>query len=127
MQQNRRRDSKAELSLRRTLHGMGLRYRVDLPVVLGDRTVRPDVVFTRARLAIFVDGCFWHSCPLHGNEPKANTAYWGPKLRRNVERDKEVDAALAAAGWQVIRAWEHEDPDAVAAGVAAFLRSMGLA
>lgn len=76
--------------------------------------MRPDVVFTRARLAVFVDGCFWHCCPEHGNAPKANTSYWQPKLARNVTRDRLVDAALVAAHWQVLRAWEHEDAEKIA-------------
>jgi DNA mismatch endonuclease, patch repair protein len=110
MRQNRRRDSRAELALRSELHRRGLRFRVDLPIKLATRTVRPDVVFTRARLAVFVDGCFWHCCPEHGTTPRPNSAYWRPKLARNVARDREVDAGLAAEGWQVLRAWEHEDP-----------------
>jgi DNA mismatch endonuclease, patch repair protein len=80
--------------------------------------VRPDVVFTRARLAVFVDGCFWHCCPEHGNEPRANSAYWNQKLSRNVARDKDVDLALSLAGWGVLRAWEHEPPAEVAERVA---------
>jgi DNA mismatch endonuclease (patch repair protein) len=76
--------------------------------------IRPDVVFTRARFAVFVDGCFWHCCPTHGNVPRANTAYWQPKLARNVARDLEVNAALSLEGWFVLRIWEHEDIDAVA-------------
>lgn len=109
-----RRDSRAELALRSELHRRGLRFRVDLPIRLSERIVRPDVVFTRARLAVFVDGCFWHCCPEHGNQPKANTDYWQPKLARNVARDRNVDTALAAGSWQVLRAWEHEDPATVA-------------
>jgi DNA mismatch endonuclease (patch repair protein) len=68
---------------------------------------------------VFVDGCFWHRCPLHGNRPRANAAYWGPKLDRNVERDRAVDAALGSAGWIVLRFWEHEDPQIAAELVAA--------
>ncbi len=67
------------------------------------------MVFTRARLAVFVDGCFWHACPIHGTKPRVNQAYWGPKLARNVARDREENSALAAAGWRVLRIWEHED------------------
>lgn len=109
-----RRDSRAELALRSELHRRGLRFRVDLPIRLPERVVRPDVVFTRARVAVFVDGCFWHCCPEHGNEPKANTDYWQPKLPRNVARDRVVDAALVADSWRVLRAWEHEEPGSVA-------------
>lgn len=80
--------------------------------------MRPDVVFPRRRIAVFVDGCFWHCCPIHGNEPRANTDYWGPKLARNVARDRAVDEALLADGWTVIRAWEHEEPASIADRVA---------
>jgi DNA mismatch endonuclease (patch repair protein) len=117
MRRNPRRDTEPEIALRSELHRMGLRFRKDLPIRTADRIVRPDVVFTRARLAVFVDGCFWHQCPLHGNVPRANTAYWVPKLERNVRRDRAVDEALLAAGWTVLRAWEHEKVAEVAAKV----------
>lgn len=70
--------------------------------------MRPDIVFTRKRVAIFVDGCFWHSCPEHGRQPTANTGYWSPKLARNRERDRQNTEALESAGWTVLRVWEHE-------------------
>jgi DNA mismatch endonuclease (patch repair protein) len=124
MRANRRRDTRPEVALRSHLHRLGMRFRKDHPLRLVDRVVRPDVVFTRARLAVFVDGCFWHRCPEHGNVPRANGDYWGPKLARNVARDRAVDQALAAAGWHVMRAWEHEDAAAVAHAVAAELRSL---
>src|SRR4051812_41137052 len=107
MRRNPRRDTKPEVALRSALHGMGLRFRKDHAIRTQARVVRPDVVFTRDRLAVFVDGCFWHCCPLHGNVPRANTAYWVPKLDRNVARDRAVDAALQGEGWTVLRAWEH--------------------
>lgn len=122
MRRNRRRDSRAELALRRELHRRGLRFRVDLPIRVPGRLVRPDVVFTRAYLAVFVDGCFWHCCPEHGNVPKANRPYWQPKLARNVARDRAVDSVLSTAGWRVLRSWEHEDPRAVADHVEAEYR-----
>jgi DNA mismatch endonuclease (patch repair protein) len=84
--------------------------------------VRPDVVFTRARVAVFVDGCFWHCCPVHGNEPQANTGYWLPKLRRNIARDVSVNAALEKNGWTIVRGWEHEGPVAIADRVEAAVR-----
>lgn len=119
MRSNRRRDTGPELRLRRALHAMGLRYRVDLAVRPdGGRPVRPDVAFTRARVAVFVDGCFWHQCPLHGSRPKANAAWWEAKLERNVHRDARDTVRMASAGWEVVRAWEHEDPAAVAQVVA---------
>jgi DNA mismatch endonuclease (patch repair protein) len=82
--------------------------------VASELWVRPDIVFTRARIAVFVDGCFWHSCPLHGRAPKSNVAYWTPKLEANRARDVRVDTALASEGWAVVRIWEHENVDAAA-------------
>jgi DNA mismatch endonuclease (patch repair protein) len=114
MRRNPRRDTGPEIALRSELHRRGLRFRKDLPLRVPGRVVRPDVVFTRARVAVFVDGCFWHACPIHGNQPRANTEYWRPKLARNVARDRAVDSALQAAGWRVLRAWEHEPPASVA-------------
>jgi DNA mismatch endonuclease, patch repair protein len=112
MRANYRRDTKPELGLRRQLHAAGLRYRVDRPVsVVGGRTIRPDVVFGPAKVAVFVHGCFWHRCPIHGTEPGGrNAEYWKAKLDRNVTRDELNLDALSNAGWQVIVVWEHEDP-----------------
>ena len=108
MRANRRTDTKPELALRRALHRLGYRYRKDYRLDLdGGRRVRPDVVFTARKVAVFVDGCFWHACPEHGSKPRANDWYWGPKLVRNVERDRINDAALILAGWTVVRLWEH--------------------
>lgn len=109
MQRQRRRDTKPELDLRRELHRLGLRYRVDVPVVPAVRR-RADVVFTKAHVAVFVDGCFWHRCPEHGTAPSANGEWWASKLDKNVERDRDTDRVLQAAGWSVIRVWEHTDP-----------------
>lgn len=108
MKGNRRADTKPELALRSALHAQGLRFRKDflLRTSAGSR-VKADIVFTRNRIAVFVDGCFWHGCPDHGNTPKFNTAYWGPKLARNRERDRRVSKELEADGWSVIRVWEH--------------------
>jgi DNA mismatch endonuclease, patch repair protein len=108
MRANRRTDTKPELALRRALHKQGYRYRKDFRIDLTGARVRPDIAFTARRVAVFVDGCFWHCCPEHGTKPAANTWYWEPKLARNVERDRAADAALAAAGWSVVRIWEHE-------------------
>lgn len=119
MQAIRRRDTKPELAVRSVLHAGGLRYRCDLRISLGQRTVRPDIVFTRRKVAVFIDGCFWHSCPEHGARPKRNVDYWDPKLERNRERDLENTSALEAAGWIVVRAWEHEDPIDIASRVRA--------
>jgi DNA mismatch endonuclease (patch repair protein) len=121
MRANRRTDTKPEMALRRALHRQGWRYRKDYRLDLDGARVRPDIVFTARRVAVFVDGCFWHVCPEHGTKPAANTWYWGPKLTRNVERDRAADAALAAAGWHVVRVWEHEPLDAAVAVVVAAL------
>lgn len=109
MKGNRRADTKPELALRAALHARGLRFRKDYMVRAADGTrAKADVVFTRARVAVFVDGCFWHGCPEHGNTPKANSHYWGPKLARNRDRDRRVTAGLEADDWAVLRLWEHE-------------------
>jgi len=106
---NRRADTKPEVRVRSDLHRRGLRFRKDLLIRAAGVKVHPDVVFTKARVAVFVDGCFWHGCPEHQVVPKSNRDYWVPKLRRNVERDRAADEALGADGWIVIRVWEHED------------------
>ena len=104
----RRTDTKPELALRQALHRMGYRFRKDYRLDLdGGARVRPDIAFTARKVAIFVDGCFWHACPEHGSRPSVNQGYWTPKLARNVARDRAADAALELAGWQVIRLWEH--------------------
>jgi DNA mismatch endonuclease (patch repair protein) len=117
MRANRRRDTGPELALRRALHGRGLRFRKDFRVATAARSVRVDVAFPALRLAIFVDGCFWHSCPEHASVPKANADYWIPKLAENVARDRRNDLELSEAGWTVIRLWEHESVDAMATRV----------
>lgn len=101
----RRKNTAAELTLRRALFKEGLRYRIK-PIVRLPGS--PDIIFGPARLLIFVDGCFWHGCPLHGTWPKSNSGFWREKILRNQERDKSVDMALASLGWTVIRVWEHE-------------------
>ena len=87
-----------------------------------DRRIRVDIAFPGRRVAIFVDGCFWHGCPVHGTQPRSNTWYWGPKLQRNVERDRVVDQTLSAAGWTVVRIWEHEPVDAAIGRILAIVR-----
>ncbi len=110
---NRRRDTQPELRVRRLLHAAGLRYRVDARPEAALRS-RADIVFSRRRIAVFIDGCFWHGCPLHNVEPKTNVAYWGPKLARNRERDIEVTSSLERLGWTVLRFWEHESAESIA-------------
>ncbi len=119
MRANRRRDTRPELELRSSLFSRGLRYRVDYPIraAADIRPIRPDVVFPGARLAVFVDGCFWHRCPSHGTRPGRNSEYWDAKLKLNVDRDRRYDRLLSEAGWTVIRVWEHEDPKEAAATI----------
>jgi len=103
-----------EVRLRSALHALGLRFR------LGSKLPgRPDVVLTRARIAVFVDGCFWHACPEHGTTPRNNREWWSAKLERNVERDREKDSALRALGWDVVHVWEHENAVEAAARIRA--------
>jgi DNA mismatch endonuclease (patch repair protein) len=107
MQANRSKNTVPELALRRELHRMGLRYRIDArPIPALPR--RADIVFRGSKVAVFVDGRFWHRCPEHGTLPKSNVAFWETKLTRNVERDRESDEALILAGWLVVRVWEHD-------------------
>jgi DNA mismatch endonuclease (patch repair protein) len=108
MRSNRRVDTAPEIRVRSALHRAGLRFRKDYAVDTKEGRVRPDIVFTRRKVAIFVDGCFWHRCPEHRTTPKANGAFWEAKLAANVVRDRRNDAALRAAGWTVVRVWEHE-------------------
>src|SRR5688500_12890627 len=117
MRRVRRRDTEPETSIRSALHSRGLRFRVDKSPLPGSRR-RADIVFTRARVAVFVDGCFWHACPDHGSLPAANNAFWREKLDENVARDRATDTRLAAAGWTVMRVWEHEPVEAAADRVA---------
>jgi DNA mismatch endonuclease, patch repair protein len=124
MRGNHRVNTKPERALRSCLHARGLRFRKDFYVALPGRRVWVDVAFTRARLAVFVDGCFWHACPDHGSTPQTNREYWRSKLDRNVERDLEASALLAAAGWTVLRFWEHEPVEQVTAEVQAALRAL---
>jgi DNA mismatch endonuclease (patch repair protein) len=118
---NRGRDTGPEVRLRSELHGRGLRFRVNRRVEAGVRTT-VDIVFPRERVAVYVDGCFWHQCPEHGTRPKTNGGWWSDKLDGNVARDRRNEAALAARGWQVIRVWEHEDVDTAAELIEAVVR-----
>jgi DNA mismatch endonuclease (patch repair protein) len=127
MRSNRRTDTAPERALRSLLHRSGLRFRKDYRVDLADRRVRVDIAFPRHRLAVFVDGCFWHRCPEHATDPITNGRFWSDKLRRNVERDRQTDAALCLAGWTVLRFWEHEDPTAAARAVVEALLAGGRA
>ena len=116
----RNRDTAAELSIRKELHRRGRRYFVQRAVLPGRR--RADIVFPRAKVAVFVDGCFWHSCPEHATSPKTNADWWADKLARNVARDRQTDSDLQAAGWCVIRVWEHESASDAADAIEAAVR-----
>ncbi|NNH21868.1 DNA mismatch endonuclease Vsr [Pseudokineococcus marinus] len=120
MRRQGRRDTKPEVALRRELHRRGRRFFVDRAPLPKMRR-RADVVFPRRRVAVYVDGCFWHACPVHGTRPKRNTQWWANKLDGNVARDRDTDARLEAAGWTVVRVWEHEDAAAAADAVEAAL------
>jgi len=109
MKGNRSIDTRPEVALRSEVHRRGLRFRKEVALRPAQRICRVDIVFPAVRLAVFIDGCFWHGCPEHGNQPKVNTEYWSVKLAKNVSRDAMVNAELEDAGWAVLRVWEHED------------------
>lgn len=108
-----RRDTKPEVRLRRELHRRGMRFRVQAKVP-GNNRRTIDIAFTRVCLAVYVDGCFWHGCPEHRHRPRTNAEWWDWKIGRNQERDRSTDAELLAAGWEVMRIWEHEPPGTAA-------------
>lgn len=109
MQSNKGRDTKPEMALRSAVHGLGLRYRVGVrPIKELRRTA--DLVFVREKVAVFLDGCFWHGCPQHHTVSATNSQFWRDKVAGNRTRDQDTDARLRAAGWQSIRIWEHENP-----------------
>ncbi|WP_084550591.1 very short patch repair endonuclease [Actinomadura rifamycini] len=123
MQANKSRDTKPELALRRAVHAMGLRYRVSARLPLPKVRRTADMVFTRAKVAVFLDGCFWHGCPEHHTKSVTNADYWAEKIVKNRERDRETDALLRDAGWHVIRIWAHEDTGEAARRVADEVRA----
>ena len=120
----RQRDTAAELALRRSLFARGLRYRVQYPVEGRPRRTI-DIAFTRAKIAGFVDGCYWHGCPLHGTQAKNNAAWWSSKIAANQQRDADTSAHLEGLGWVVVRIWEHEAAGEAAARVVAALATPG--
>jgi DNA mismatch endonuclease (patch repair protein) len=113
MSRQARRDTGPELALRRALHRRGLRYRVGVRPIRELRGAA-DIVFGAVKIAVYVDGCFWHMCPEHGTMPANNAGWWRDKLERNRERDRRTDALLRENGWQAVRVWEHEDPEEAA-------------
>ena len=122
MSRARRRDTKPEMLIRREAHRRGLRYKVDFPLPDLPRR-RADMVFAGPRVAVFVDGCFWHSCPEHASIPRSNNDWWVRKLDTNRARDRETDAHLSDRGWTVLRFWEHEEPVAAVDHVERAVRS----
>jgi DNA mismatch endonuclease (patch repair protein) len=118
-----KRDTGPELALRRELHRLGLRYRVDAPPLPAQPRRRADVVFRPVRVAVYVDGCFWHGCPQHGRTPTSNATWWAAKIDRNRERDVDTNSHLEAAGWSATRIWEHDDPRTAAVRIAELVRS----
>jgi DNA mismatch endonuclease (patch repair protein) len=117
MQGNRSRDTLPEIAVRSAVHAMGLRYRVSArPIKEVRRTA--DLLFRRSKLAVFIDGCFWHGCPAHHAPPKTNAGYWAQKIEGNRARDVQTTELLRIAGWTVLRFWSHEEPMAVAARIA---------
>lgn len=111
------RDTAPEVAVRKILHAAGLRYRVNVPVPgMPRRTI--DIVFGPAKIAVFLDGCFWHGCPQHATRPKSNAEWWRAKLDKNIARDRETTEHLEAEGWTVLRFWEHENPEAISQTVA---------
>jgi len=110
MQATPQRDTPPELRLRKAFYRLGLRYRTNVKP-LGTSPRRADIVFRQSRVAVFVDGCFWHGCPVHGTWPKANAAFWRNKIETNRQRDRDTYANLKRAGWISIRVWEHDIPD----------------
>lgn len=122
MQSNKGRDTKPELALRRAVHALGLRYRVSVrPLPKIRRTA--DLVFTKKKVAVFLDGCFWHGCPDHHTKAATNADFWAEKVARTRERDHETDRLLMDAGWTVVRVWEHEQPADAAKRILRLVRS----
>jgi DNA mismatch endonuclease (patch repair protein) len=122
MQRVRQKDTSAESALRHELHALGLRYRIHVPLLTKPRRVA-DVAFIGSRVAVFVDGCFWHGCPSHATWPKQNAEFWRTKIVANQDRDRDTDARLGAAGWRVVRVWAHETPSEAASRIAEVVRA----
>lgn len=121
MRRVRQKDTGAESALRRALCARGLRYRVQVPVLNKPRRVA-DILFIGARVAVFVDGCFWHGCPEHATWPKKNSEFWCDKIMANRARDADTDARLRADGWEVIRVWAHEAPETAVTRIEEMIR-----
>jgi DNA mismatch endonuclease (patch repair protein) len=122
MKKIRQSGTSAEMELRRALHARGLRYRVNVPI-LPDKRRRVDIAFPSARVAVFVDGCFWHGCPEHATWPASNADFWRQKIETNRRRDRDTDAQLEKSGWRVVRVWEHEDPGSAVTQIETIVRA----
>lgn len=121
MQAIRNKDTKPEQLVRRLVHAQGLRYRVFARPLPGLRRTA-DMVFRPVKVAVFIDGCYWHGCPEHYVPPRTNAGYWSEKVARNMARDADTNARLAEAGWTVLRFWEHESPESCASIIAQEVR-----
>lgn len=119
------RNTAPELAIRLLLHRKGLRYRIDTKPI-SELNRRADIVFRFAKVAIFIDGCFWHGCPIHGTQAKANAEFWRAKIERNQQRDADTTAQLERAGWKVVRVWEHENPDEASEKIANIVRERSI-
>jgi len=124
MSRQAKRDTECEKAIRSQLYAAGMRYRVHYPVP-GRTRRRIDIAFPAKRVAVFVDGCFWHGCPVHGHAIRSNAGWWTRKIARNRERDEETDGVLRDAGWEVVRIWEHERPEDAANRIIRQVKAMG--
>ena len=124
MRANRGRDTRPEMLVRRALHARGWRYRVTHRPLASDRRRTVDIAFTRQKLAVLIDGCFWHCCPEHFVMPKTNLPYWQEKIADNVRRDAATNTLLEENGWSVLRFWEHQEPATVVEAIEASLRKL---
>lgn len=117
----RQKNTEAELKLRSALHALGLRYRLHVMIVEKPRRVA-DLVFPGPRVAVFVDGCFWHGCPVHGTLAKRNASFWQEKIKANKKRDTDTNVRAQEIGWHVVRVWAHEVPEVAARRIALMIR-----
>ncbi|EXF25971.1 DNA mismatch repair protein Vsr [Nesterenkonia sp. AN1] len=123
MRANRGRDTKPELLVRRALHARGWRFRVNYRPLASDRRRSVDIAFTRRKVVVLIDGCYWHGCPLHFIMPKTNQGYWSKKISGNRTRDVETSRLLVDEGWTVLRYWEHDRVEDVLLDIERALRS----
>jgi len=120
MRQIRRENTSPELAIRSQIHKLGLRFLVHTRPIT-QSLAKPDIVFKKSRVAVYVDGCFWHACPNHATWPKTNRTWWKKKILGNIERDRRHDAELSAEGWTIVWIWEHEKPEIAAALICALI------